>query len=177
MCIKTDTKSARARRGIKRAARGCKKRTRWRNIITPRPLAIHAPSNRIRDWLCHINVDTIPSVAYKRRMETQQTSDFAKWFGSLRDRRAQSKIAGRIARIELGLMGDVKGYRARVVGSTPMTRARGRPGYMARQDVRWGQPSTSGRSKIQHWRVLPSPREFTLPWRTKRGSVDCLSAA
>ena len=41
-------------------------------------------------------------------METQQTSDFAKWFGSLRDRRAQSKIAGRIARIELGLMGDVK---------------------------------------------------------------------
>jgi putative addiction module killer protein len=41
-------------------------------------------------------------------METQQTSVFADWFTSLRDRRAQSKIAARIARFELGLMGDVK---------------------------------------------------------------------
>ncbi|WP_313801035.1 type II toxin-antitoxin system RelE/ParE family toxin [Sphingobium sp.] len=41
-------------------------------------------------------------------METQQTPAFADWFSGLRDRKAQSKIAGRIARIELGLMGDVK---------------------------------------------------------------------
>lgn len=41
-------------------------------------------------------------------METQQTHAFADWFESLRDRKAKSKIAGRIARIELGLIGDVK---------------------------------------------------------------------
>lgn len=41
-------------------------------------------------------------------METTQTPLFANWFTGLRDRKAQSKIAGRIARIELGLMGDVK---------------------------------------------------------------------
>lgn len=41
-------------------------------------------------------------------METRQTPTFAGWFGSLRDAKAKSKIAGRIARIELGLMGDVK---------------------------------------------------------------------
>ena len=41
-------------------------------------------------------------------METQQTPAFVDWFGRLRDRKAKSKIASRIARIELGLMGDVK---------------------------------------------------------------------
>ncbi|BAV65773.1 addiction module antitoxin RelB [Sphingobium cloacae] len=41
-------------------------------------------------------------------METQQTPAFADWFDGLRDRKAKSKIAGRIARFELGLMGDVK---------------------------------------------------------------------
>ena len=41
-------------------------------------------------------------------METQQTSTFANWFDGLRDHKAKSKIAGRIARIELGLLGDVK---------------------------------------------------------------------
>ena len=41
-------------------------------------------------------------------METQQTPAFAEWFDDLRDRKAKSKIAARIARIELGVMGDVK---------------------------------------------------------------------
>lgn len=41
-------------------------------------------------------------------METQQTPIFADWFNGLTDAKAKSKIAARIARIELGLMGDVK---------------------------------------------------------------------
>lgn len=41
-------------------------------------------------------------------MEVLQTPIFAEWFAALRDRRARSKIAGRIARFELGLLGDVK---------------------------------------------------------------------
>ncbi|WP_454796924.1 type II toxin-antitoxin system RelE/ParE family toxin [Novosphingobium lindaniclasticum] len=41
-------------------------------------------------------------------METQQTPDFINWFSSLRDSKAKSKIAGRIARIQLGLIGDTK---------------------------------------------------------------------
>ena len=41
-------------------------------------------------------------------METQQTSSFAQWFGNLADAKTKSKIAGRIARFELGLMGAVK---------------------------------------------------------------------
>ena len=41
-------------------------------------------------------------------METQQTSSFSDWFNGLRDRKAQSKIAGRIARMELGLMGNIR---------------------------------------------------------------------
>lgn len=41
-------------------------------------------------------------------METQRTLTFAKWFDSLKDTKAKSKIAARIARVEIGLMGDVK---------------------------------------------------------------------
>ena len=41
-------------------------------------------------------------------METQQTPAFTEWFHGLRDRKAQSKIAGRIARMELGLMGHIR---------------------------------------------------------------------
>lgn len=41
-------------------------------------------------------------------METQQTPAFADWFHGLRDNKAKSKVASRIARIEIGLMGDVK---------------------------------------------------------------------
>jgi putative addiction module killer protein len=49
--------------------------------------------------VCHLYIDN---------MDVQQTPAFAEWFAGLRDRRARSKIAGRIARFELGLMGDVK---------------------------------------------------------------------
>ncbi|NWK96527.1 addiction module antitoxin RelB [Sphingobium lactosutens] len=41
-------------------------------------------------------------------METKQTHEFSEWFDGLRDVKAKSKIAGRIARVEIGLMGDVK---------------------------------------------------------------------
>lgn len=41
-------------------------------------------------------------------MKTVQTSIFADWFNDLRDAKAKSKIAARIARFEIGLMGDVK---------------------------------------------------------------------
>ena len=49
--------------------------------------------------MCHIYVDVV---------NLQQTPTFVEWFSSLRDHKARSKIAGRIARFELGLMGDVK---------------------------------------------------------------------
>lgn len=58
-------------------------------------------------------------------METQQTPNFADWFVSLRDRKVQSKIAGRIARIEIGLMGDVKS----VGGGVSEARIDFGPGY------------------------------------------------
>jgi putative addiction module killer protein len=41
-------------------------------------------------------------------MEIKQTAAFSEWFDSLRDRQAKSKIAGRIARMELGLMGQTR---------------------------------------------------------------------
>lgn len=41
-------------------------------------------------------------------METQQSPTFAKWFDGLKDSKAKSKIAARIARVQIGLMGDVK---------------------------------------------------------------------
>ena len=41
-------------------------------------------------------------------METRQTLTFSDWLNNLRDVRAKTKIAIRIARIEAGLMGDVK---------------------------------------------------------------------
>lgn len=58
-------------------------------------------------------------------METQQTPAFADWFDGLRDRKAKSKIAGRIARIEIGLMGDVKS----VGGGVSEVRIDFGPGY------------------------------------------------
>ena len=41
-------------------------------------------------------------------METRQTLAFSDWLNNLRDVRAKTRIAIRIARIEAGLMGEVK---------------------------------------------------------------------
>lgn len=41
-------------------------------------------------------------------METVQTPTFNDWFDGLRDRRAKSHVARRIARIALGIMTDTK---------------------------------------------------------------------
>jgi putative addiction module killer protein len=40
--------------------------------------------------------------------EARQTENFARWLGNLRDRKAQTIIAARIARIVLGNFGDTK---------------------------------------------------------------------
>ncbi len=40
--------------------------------------------------------------------EVRQTPVFAEWLASLRDARAQTRIAARILRVEAGLLGDVK---------------------------------------------------------------------
>lgn len=58
-------------------------------------------------------------------METKQTPAFMNWFQALRDRKAQSKIMARIARIELGLLGDVKS----VGGGVSEARINFGPGY------------------------------------------------
>jgi len=41
-------------------------------------------------------------------IEVRRTSIFADWFRALRDERAKARIQMRIARVELGLIGDVK---------------------------------------------------------------------
>lgn len=41
-------------------------------------------------------------------IEVRQTVEFSKWHRGLRDTLAAKKIAQRIARVEAGLMGDVK---------------------------------------------------------------------
>lgn len=41
-------------------------------------------------------------------IEVRQTVHFLNWFRELRDARAQARIQVRIARIELGLVGDAK---------------------------------------------------------------------
>ncbi len=41
-------------------------------------------------------------------MKTQQSDNFAEWFSGLRDAKAKSVVAKRIARIQIGLMGDVE---------------------------------------------------------------------
>ncbi|RUY84689.1 type II toxin-antitoxin system RelE/ParE family toxin, partial [Mesorhizobium sp. M7A.F.Ca.CA.001.10.2.1] len=41
-------------------------------------------------------------------VEVRQTTDFRDWLNSLRDKRAAEKIAIRIARVQSGLIGDVK---------------------------------------------------------------------
>lgn len=43
-----------------------------------------------------------------------ETSEFSAWRASLSDERAQSRIAGRIARVALGLIGDAKSVGDRV---------------------------------------------------------------
>jgi putative addiction module killer protein len=40
--------------------------------------------------------------------EVRQTERFAAWLDGLRDRRARSRIAARLLRLEAGLFGDVK---------------------------------------------------------------------
>ena len=42
-------------------------------------------------------------------IETRQTETFRVWFAGLRDRRAVQVIAGRIARAQRGVLGDVQG--------------------------------------------------------------------
>ncbi|TJV06731.1 MAG: type II toxin-antitoxin system RelE/ParE family toxin [Mesorhizobium sp.] len=41
-------------------------------------------------------------------IEVRQTADFRDWLAGMRDKRAVEKIAIRVARIQSGLMGDVK---------------------------------------------------------------------
>lgn len=41
-------------------------------------------------------------------IEVRQTDTFKAWLASLRDRKAAGVIAGRIARVQLGLFGDVE---------------------------------------------------------------------
>lgn len=41
-------------------------------------------------------------------IEVRQTDEFAKWFRSLRDIRAKARIQIRLARVELGNLGDAK---------------------------------------------------------------------
>ena len=41
-------------------------------------------------------------------IQIEQLPGFVKWLGGLRDRSARAQIQIRIARLELGLMGDVK---------------------------------------------------------------------
>lgn len=41
-------------------------------------------------------------------IEVRQTQVFSEWLADLRDRRAAARIAVRLARLELGLFGDVK---------------------------------------------------------------------
>ena len=41
-------------------------------------------------------------------MEIRQTEVYARWFDSLRDRRARARIDGRIRRLSLGNPGDVR---------------------------------------------------------------------
>ena len=41
-------------------------------------------------------------------IEVRQTAVFRKWWHGLRDQRAQRRIADRIARIQGGLLGDIK---------------------------------------------------------------------
>ena len=55
----------------------------------------------------------------------QQTAEFADWFERLRDQRARSSIAVRIARIESGNFGDCKS----VGGSVREIRVDVGPGY------------------------------------------------
>lgn len=40
--------------------------------------------------------------------ELRETAAFARWFRNLSDRRARDRIAVRLARVQSGLMGDVK---------------------------------------------------------------------
>lgn len=47
-------------------------------------------------------------------VETQQTEDFAGWFGSLRDAVARKRIANRIALLRSGHFGDVKAVGGKV---------------------------------------------------------------
>lgn len=41
-------------------------------------------------------------------IEVRQTAEFSEWFAALDDARAQARIAQRIARVELGNLGDAE---------------------------------------------------------------------
>lgn len=47
-------------------------------------------------------------------MKTTQTLEFANWLNRLRDRKAKTKIAVRIVRVEAGNLGDVKSVGGKV---------------------------------------------------------------
>lgn len=52
--------------------------------------------------------ETAPWHYSSRVIETRQTDVFKVWFAGLRDRRAVQVIAGRIARVQRGALGDVQ---------------------------------------------------------------------
>lgn len=58
-------------------------------------------------------------------MKTTQTPQFAKWIAGLRDKKAETAVRVRIARVEAGLFGDVKS----VGGGVSELRIAYGPGY------------------------------------------------
>lgn len=55
------------------------------------------------------NIDNAPSVLYEgQAFRVSETTEFAKWLGSLRDLRAATKIADRLKRAANGNFGDVE---------------------------------------------------------------------
>lgn len=59
--------------------------------------------------MVHISIDVTQCVNYSSHMiEVRRTPEFSKWIKSIKDVRAQARIEIRIARVELGNLGDAK---------------------------------------------------------------------
>lgn len=69
---------------------------------------IDLPNRRLFSAKAAIALDGSYLIKYTPVIEIRQTETYAKWFASLRDRRARARIDVRIRRLSLGNPGDVR---------------------------------------------------------------------
>ena len=99
-------------------------------------------------------------------IEVRQTEEFRDWLDDLKDRRAQSRIAQRIVRLQSGLLGDVKFFDG--IGELRIDHGPGYRVYYLRQGDRLILLLCGGDKSTQSADIAAA-HDIAQQWRANQG--------